>query len=304
MSKRSVSSLVSLLLALLLPAAQGCGDRDGPTAPPDTGAGTITPLDVARAWPHGNGASFTYRYVTRAAVLPAGNLYATLAEVPAVTLEHVAALLLSPPPITVTQESVFGYMLSFQDSATTGSGVRGQLLVPAISGPAAARAGARSPAGIAEPPMLLPGGVWRQEADRIALYRHVSTEAAWVFLEGALADRTSWETHPLPQLAPDVVMRARAWQTVTADVAGLRLDDALDVHYLFDFGVVGVTDAGGSLLGYQRDFAYGRVVWGRDAGPLYVYERRGLTAGDPPSLPAHEATLLLEQVAIPALAVR
>jgi hypothetical protein len=42
------------------------------------------------------------------------------------------------------------------------------------------------------------------------------------------------------------------------------------------------------------------VVWARDAGPLYLYERRGLTAGSPPSPGVIESTLLLEQGTVPA----
>jgi len=300
MHLRRVHALVPLVLMTGLVA--GCSNGDGPTAPPAPG-GAITPLDLARAWPHANGQSFTYGYVARTGSIGSGNLYPTPGEVPAVTLDLVAALLLSAPPFTVQQEETYVYTLTFDDSSTTGSGVRGQLLVPAIGAPVAARASATAPGGVASPPLLLRGGVWRQEAERIALYQDVSAEPAWVFLQGALGDRTPWQTHPLPQLAPEVVMRARAYQTVSADVAGLHRDDALDVHYLFDYGVVAETDGGGGVLGYRRDFDYGRVIWGRDAGPLYVYERRGVTAGDPPSAPTNEETALLEQVSLPALGV-
>lgn len=291
-----------LLLLLALPAVPGCASDDGPTAPPPDAA-AIIPIDFDRAWPHEDGRSFAYAYAVRTGVSPGPNLYPTAAEVPAVTLDLVASLLLTPPPFTSSQESTYGYTLTFEDSSTTGSGVRGQRLVPVVTGPTFTSS-AHAAAGIAEAPLLLTGGVWRQEPGRIALYRDPSNSAAWIFLQGALADRTPWEARPLPQLAPAVVMRARAWQTVTADVAGFHFDDALDVHYLFDYGVVAVTDAGGAVLGYRRDFDYGRVVWGSDLGPLYVYQRTGLTAGEPPSMATQEATLLLEQAGIPALSPR
>jgi hypothetical protein len=99
-------------------------------------------------------------------------------------------------------------------------------------------------------------------------------------------------------VSTQVVLRARAYQSVTVDIAGVRSDDALDVHYLLDHGIETLSQPGGGEL-YRRRFSYGRVVWAADAGPLYLYERRGLTAGSPPTMGVAESTLLLEGASVP-----
>jgi len=290
----------ALAVLLLVPALQGCGNDPAPTAPAATSP--IRPLALDHAWPHTNGATLAYRYVVRSAVPPPDQFFANAADVPAVSLELVAALLSAPPPFTAAQEETRGYVLTFQDSATAGNGKTGQNLVAAVTpypipGPGAAPRAAL--AGIdPDPPVFLPGGVWRQESDRIVLYADVPAEITWEFLAGTLSDRTPWEIQVQPGLT-QAVLRARAYQSVTVDVAGIRRDDALDVHYLLDHGIESVSQPGGGVL-YRRRFSYARVIWAADAGPLYVYERRGMTAGDPPTLGVVESTLLLEDAVVPA----
>ncbi len=290
-----------LACAILLTA--GCGKDDAPTAP--AGTNPIIPIAAADAWPHENGRAFEYRFVARAATTPSTVVYPTPGEVPGVTLDQVAALLETPPSFTLVQETTSGYVLTFQDSMTTGSGVRGQALLAAVTPypiPVATRArppGTAAANGVFGVPRLLRGGTWRLDGSRIGLYGEASTEPVWIYLDGSLADRTAWQARLLPGLADDVVMRARAWQTVNVDVAGFRREDALDVHYLMDYGVTAVTDENGSVFGYTRRFDYGRVVWAPGVGPVYVYERDGLTAADPPTSAVSEATLLLENVSLP-----
>jgi len=289
---------------LVIFALAGCASHHDPTAPAT--ATSITPIPLSTTWPHENGRYFGYRYVVRTGTTGQGNLFPTVAAVPAVTLDLVAALLDTPPPFTTAFEQTVGYTLTFQDSATTGSGVRGQNLVGAVTAyplpaPFAARRTTPTAASGIDPapPRFLGGGVWRQEPGRIGRFSDLSTEPTWIFLQGALADRTEWSAQLLPGFADDVLVRARAYQSVTADVAGLHFDDALDVHYLLDYGIDAVTDTNGGLLGYRRTFSYGRIIWGRETGPLYLYERLGLTAGSPPTGGVTEATLLLEQTAGP-----
>jgi hypothetical protein len=299
--------LARRLLAIALfaaPALHGCSSDETPTAPP--GPDIITPLALDHAWPHADQQTYAYRFVVHYATPPPDHRYATAAEVPAVTLDQVAALLATPPPFTTVQETTRGYVLAFQDSAETGSGVRGQNLVPAITPYPIPSVLARDgvPFGATgeiepDPPVFLGGGVWRQEPGRIALFTDLSTEPTWVFLAGALADRTAWEARVLPGVSDQVVIRGRAYQSVTVDIAGVRRDDALDVHYLLDHGIERLSLPGGGVE-YRRRFSYARIVWASDAGPLYLYERRGLTAGNPPSPGVVESTLLLEQATEPA----
>lgn len=278
----------------------GCsGKDDNPVAP---GPPVITPISVTAAWPHADNQSFAYKFTARVAPIPPPTLYPLASQVPQVTLDQVAALLLTPGVFTPDQEAVVGYILTFSDSLTGPGGVRGQNLIWATTSypiPALPAPGSQAQGFTPPPPALLRGGVWRQEPTLIGLYNQDSAEPSWVFLQGALADRTPWEARLLPGLADDVVMRARAYQSVSIDIAGFRRDDALDVHYLMDLGIVAVTDGGGGVLGYMRGYNYGRVIWAEGVGPVYLYERTGLSAGDPNNEATGECTLLLENVTFP-----
>jgi hypothetical protein len=282
--------------AALLLLVAGCSSDSAPTAPAAPG---ITPLPIAHAWPHEEGRTHTYRLVTRYGALLAEHRYATAAEVPAVTLEDVADLLATQAPLAAIDEVIAGYVTTFNDSATTAMGVRGQRLEMGFTAyPPAPRGRAREfafagPGGIVEPPVFLTGGIWRADGDTLARFDDLSVAPTWMFLEGDLADRGAWEARVLPGVSNQVVMRARAWQSVEVDIAGLRRDDALDVHYLLDHGIEVLSVAGGGVE-YRRRFSYGRIIWGRDAGPMYLYERRGLTSGTPVLPGSVETTLLLE----------
>lgn len=304
MPRRHPSTVLLAALAGLLPLLAGCGKDASPTGPAPRPV--ITPLALDRAWPHKNGATFSYRYVVRTATPPGDNLYANPADVPDVTLEQIAALLAAPPPFAAAQEETNGYVLAFQDSAMAGNGERGQNLVGTVTAYPFPRPDGIPPAAAAgigpDPPLFLGGGVWRQEADRIIEYADLPSEITWVFLQGSLSDRTPWSVEVQPGLT-GAVLYARAYQSVTVDIANIQRDDALDVHYLLDHGIESVSQAGGGVL-YRRRFSYARVIWAADAGPLYLYERRGLTAGDPPTLGVAEATLLLEDAVSPAASFR
>jgi hypothetical protein len=300
--RRTAGAFAAHGMLVLSAGLAGCGTASAPNAPQAPGG--ISPLAIERAWPHEDGRSFPYRYVARQATPAAENRFASASDVPAVGLELVAALLGAPPPFDAASETTLGYVLAFDDSATTGSGVRGQNLTPSFTVypfPTPLRAGTAftAPLGdVLEPPLFLGGGIWRMEPGRIARYGDDSTEPIWLYLAGALADRSVWEAGPLPGAGAQTILRARAYQSVTVDIANVRADDALDVHYLLDHGVDAVAGSGG--LEYRRRFSYGRVVWARDAGPLYLFERRGLTAGSPPTQGVAEATLLLEDLSSPA----
>ena len=280
-------------------AGLGCESDNSLTAP--SAPSPITPISLSRAWPNANGQSFQYRYNVRTATTPTRQLYPTAAAVPPITLDQIAALLENPRDITVFLETVNGYVLTFLDSTQVGGGVRGQNLLANVTPyPIPVAAAPRlTPAGAPAPPFLLRGGVYRQEANHLSAYNLSGTEPSWTYLAGRLEDRTPWATPLLPGLATGPVLRARAYQSVNVDIAGFRRDNALDVHYLVDFGVSANTSSGGGVLGYSREFLYGRIIWAQDAGPLFLTERQGLSVGDTLSLPAQEVTLLLENVVFP-----
>lgn len=290
-------------LALLALLACGCGSPTTFPIAPETPV--IRPIPLATAWPHEDGRSSGYRYINRLGPTGSQNLFPTAAAVPAVTLDEVAALLENQPPFTPVYETTVGYLLTFDGQDTTAFGVEAQSFAMAYTSyplPAPLLRKSRSRPALAgvdpDPPLLLAGGAWLQEPSRIARYGDDTPAPEWVWLAGTLADRRPWQTTLYPGTGNEAVLSARAYQSVIADVAGLHLEDALDVHYLLDHGIETLS-LGGGAVAYRRRFSYGRVIWGSGLGPLYLYERRNLEAGSPPTLGTVESTLLYERTTVP-----
>jgi hypothetical protein len=324
-SIRSTASILpGSLLALLL--AAGCGPQGAALAPDAastaavSGVGQAAGLEVRggtpsaapqlgiyrRIWPHEDGRSWTYSYLSRIWPGSPAIFYPTPGEVPTLTLDQAASLLMNEPGGSDPSTSNGTYGLRFNGQVTTPPGVTAQYLeaslvetaggtaAPAVVQPGrgflkllrqarpdlVAKLAARglapailSDASFLSPPTLLNGYAWEQNRDWIGAYGYLNLQVSWIYLTSGIKPGSEFSLQLVPDLADDVFLHARVmgWRTVETE-AGV-FHRALDVLYLVDFGLTAATDLDGDLLGYFRSYLAGTIDYAPGVGPVYSYER-------------------------------
>jgi len=131
-------------------------------------------------------------------------------------------------------------------------------------------------------PLLIHGGVWRKTEQFIGTYADLDTLLSWKFLEADLGEGHEFTHQLVPSLAGDVFLHCRVAGVRRAPAEKCVYRRALDCVYLVDYGVYEYHGPGPGVQGYCRSFDYGRVLYVPEVGPVSVYERMLVSAGDPP----------------------
>jgi hypothetical protein len=284
----------------------GCGsDACGP----DTCRCGVT---LENAWPNGNGAFWSYKYTVRTWDYDPCPVYASEEDVPAAPSLDTIENLLGSQPIGPNVETMVGtYEMMFDGDSTTMSGVTAQRLretayLPEATGglcagtaPRAAfltkifllkpsardailASGALGPEPAAElipSPTLIHGGVWEKTDEYIGTYGDIDTLLAYKFLEADLCAGCEFTFQLLPRLAPDVLLHCRVLGETTVETETGVPSTGLRCLYMIDFGKsesLRPSTAGG----WWRAIDYGEVVYVRNVGPVYSYERNLVCVGE------------------------
>ena len=253
-------------------------------------------------WPNPDSASWVYDH-TMTAWDAEPTIYPLPGAVPSDPIpnwsEVFAYLESNVPPAATTTEA--GTMtLTFDGMTTTGSGVTGQNLVQEIiigslagraatprdwfldrAWPSSAGVGSsdRSPM-VNEGPILPHGGAWKKSSFDIATYGDFDQNPTWRYLTSNLFVGSTFSLQLLPDLAPNLYLRATVYRQVSVETAVGTFQKALDCLYLVDYGVIAVRNLQGEIVGYVRFIDMGRVVYAPTVGPVYSYERLGVEPGE------------------------
>lgn len=125
-------------------------------------------------------------------------------------------------------------------------------------------------------PMFLRGGVIARQDSLIGTYGQLGQEPYWKFLGADLEVGATFTQEIAPQLGADVFLHGRVQDRRSVEVAGIRYDGCVEMLYLLDLGVAGVTTETGGLMGYLRYFDVGTVLYAPGLGPVACTERNGL----------------------------
>jgi len=299
------------LLALLI-AVSGSLAGFGPCSDHVTGPGVGVgggngESTMSRSWPNEDGRTWDYAMTNRRMTGGQLHVFATVGEVPAVTLLDVDAALATEPDTLTGTGGDYAFRMKFEGNMTTNSGVVTQRLTesypPAIeplrSGSAdfLARLSearpdlrARLARFVAAPALLgalprpnfihgygyLKGPLW------IGSYGDVDTLLAWKYLELNMSIGHTFVQHLVPSLADDVLLRAKVARMINYDVPGVGLvRNCFEVRYLIDYGIMTIVDSTGASVGFSRLFDTGRVIYAPGVGPVLEEERRMASAGQP-----------------------
>ena len=320
--------LAAFLLALSL--ALGCSERGTPgdrteatsdglrlavLAPGQPGG---PPASLRNVWPNEDGRAWTYRLDQLAWDLVTPPVFATLQEVPPVTLDVAAALLGNHPTGPNPISEAAGYRMQFLGTKTTLSGAVGQNLqtevfdvATASASPArliprgarfwrslalarpdlAPRIAARWPDAVrltssaeamdVDPPLFLFGYAWEKTREYIGSYGDLNTLLSWKYLEADLEPGHEFTIQLVPDLADDVFLHARVLSERTATTVLGDHPHSIDVLYVVDYGVSAQTDEDGNLMGYTHPFDYGTIAYAPRVGPIATYERNLVYIGEP-----------------------
>lgn len=310
---------LGVMLVLTLAGFGPCEDNAHDPGAPDPDRATLD-----NCWPNADRTSMAYLGAANAIEGGQWTVYPRRRDVPTVSLED-ADRLIARTPVPTEAPHAFGYTLAFTGEITTGSGVRAQFLMetfpsanhasgssdaflshlaqvrpdlaqrirharPALSIPRSAPLGGSLPF-IPPQPRLVHGGAFVKGPLWIGTYGDLDTLLAWKFLDVDLHERHEF-AHPLvPSLAPDVVLRGRVAARGPMSVPAYGdVPDAVEMHYLIDYGVMEAQDIDGNPIGYARSYEYGRVFFVPNVGPVYAQERLMAWAGPQPDMGAYETT--------------
>ena len=152
------------------------------------------------------------------------------------------------------------------------------------------------PGSLAQPfgfPVLIHGGVWEKTDQWIGTYENVSPRLWWKFLADDLAVGSGFTYQLFPEFVDDNYLLCHAYRHVRVQTEVGTFEKALDCLYIVDRGITVATDPQGSIIGYNRMFDYGRVIYAPTIGPVYSYERSAVEPGNPPSGGFSDTTLRL-----------
>ena len=295
---------LSVIGASLLPGCEN--DPSAPYAPVAT---------LENVWPNDDGRAWTFESTEhRWDSTYDPQLYASPQFVPpAPSLDVVEQLVREPPPGNAqTTQGI--YRLQFNGMLTTESGATGQNLVDTYesasagktNGPAAARPNAAFLARLlrARPDLanriaaaapwatgdaldqtrflvaFLHGGAWAKSDQWIGSYGDLDTRLAWKYLESNLSRGHEFTHQLVPAIDDDAFLHCRVQRRLTWNTNLGSHRNAIECLYLIDYGVTHATGQDGLPTGYWRDIDYGVVVYAPEVGPVYCYERVGVTVGE------------------------
>jgi len=255
-----------------------------------------TPPSLSEVWPNDDGRSWTYSSVSRTWDPPTLVYFPTVASVPSVTFDTVAAVFASRPVGANPQVSTTQFVLRFNGTQLLGSGLVAQVLegiVPPLASGARSYAPpslAMGPAGLGigppspsfnGPARFLHPGYWRRNSDWIATHDPVTTDTLpnWKYLEADLSPGHEFVSQIVPNLSPDVLLHARVVRLLTVLTPTGAVARGIEVQYFIDWGISVVTDDNGGFLGFQRPFSCASVQYAPGVGPVSDDERSLLYAG-------------------------
>jgi hypothetical protein len=305
---RTTCIVIGIAIAVVL----ACDDDPTPPPPP---AATMD-----SAWPNADGLEWNYDFTTKGwSDSTPDSLYATPEEVPPLPpLQDLAAQLATPIPGSPAAVETAGYVLRFDGTATTASGITGQNLVSEIVVSAdaaasvshstvfvhrlaAARPDLRARIAATYPtqwnqtagplnyePLFLSGAVYEKTAAHIGAYGDLDSLLAWKWLEPDVSTGREFVHQLVPSLADDVFLHARVLGPRTVTVPSGTYQQVLDVLYAVDYGVSQVVDETQQNLGYTRSYSYGSIAYAADVGPVESVERHEYPEGPlpDPSIPS------------------
>lgn len=290
-----------LLPALAIVLALGCGDDDDDVSGPDP-----IRLSLDEAWPSADGTAWVYDAVSDTWGPPEIASYESLDDVPPLPdLLEVARLLDEHPPGTGGVTAPGRYELAFDGTTTTDSGAEGQRLVelryvdgfdatgnrmatvedaflrhlawvrPDLRDRISARVGDLDPDDIPRlDPRFVHGGAFERTDAYVGTYGDLDLLLAWKFLEAPVTPGHTFVHQLVPELDDDVFLHARVADASRVTLPDGRSVDAVDVHYLIDFGISVVLTPGETEDPYYALVDYGRVTYARGYGPVASYERQ------------------------------
>jgi hypothetical protein len=299
---RATCIVIGIAIAVVL----ACDDDPTPPPPP---AATMD-----SAWPNADGLEWNYDLTLKSwSDSTPDSLYATREEVPPMPpLQDLAAQLATPIPGSPAAVGTAGYVLRFDGTATTASGITGQNLVSEIVVSAdaaasvsrntvflhrlaAARPDLRPQIAATYPaewnekggpmvfgPLFLSGGVYEKTAAHIGAYGDLDSLLAWKWLETDVTPGHEFELQLVPSIADEVFLHARVLGSRTVTVPSGTYQQVLDVLYAVDYGVTQVVDDTQQNLGYIRVYSYGSIAYAADVGPVESVERHDYPEGPLP----------------------
>lgn len=146
-------------------------------------------------------------------------------------------------------------------------------------------------------PLLLHGGAWEKTSKWIGGYGDLNQSLAWMYLSADLSVGSEFTLQLVPDLADDVYLHGRI-ERRTAWIIQDGNREALDVHYVIDYGTTVVFD-NQTPIGYFRVYDCGQVVYAPRVGPVYMYEIGMIEPGDPPSNGLRATELRLAATGLP-----
>jgi hypothetical protein len=294
---------------VLLAVAAGClDDPDGPyrrwTNNTPVNGEAMPTLD--NIWPNADQTEWTFYFRRITANEWPQGWYPTPEDVPPLpTWDQVKVYLSESITADSLSWSEGTYRMWFDGERTTAAGVTAQNLLVDIAAVGGTRADLPPPGGpraelarrlslvrqrpdsrteLVEPiaqPLFIHGGAWKKTHYWIGTYDDESRDPAWKFLTNDLKPGSEFTHQLIPDLADNVFLHGRVDRRFDYVTGKGIIHNCLECYYLIDYGLSEVYTVEGQVLGFQRWFAYGRVVYAPEIGPLSCLERTIATADEP-----------------------